>query len=458
MKHPAAGSRLDLRPLDIAATYRAHPGQAAFHLDRGLVEERYLCAGTRAGKTMGAADECLEITFTEPPSHAAIAAPDYPQMRLSIFPTLEKLLGRPLTRLEPFGVFREQKKEIRWRNGWVWHFASMDDPTSVEGLPECSLVWLNEARLVPDFGGEDGAWANLTRRLGGQDARPRHAILDTHSATKQIMAELDVVRVDRFAAQGAEFQVWQGRDPGRRLYQWDTTAAMTWGTLDRASGQRIIARYRTEAARKRILSGLFAVPSGVVLDAFNPSRHLKKPPADYRFEWFTGGIDWGWTDQHPTALVLEGHVGSRTWILGERGGHDVFNQGRGAGVHWSVQRIHAEALALMQAWSVPRDACKWWGGHDKPEQASALRRLGLDIETHLGRVEDELDLLNRRFDGDELMVHPACRQWREDQENYVRNKDGKPDKDQYDPHTIDASRLATFGGDRPREVEVYDDD
>jgi hypothetical protein len=446
----------------VRLNYAPSPGQLAFHQDRYVVPERALFTGTGGGKTYTALFEVLDWYLENRhlgPGTILWGEPTVPMFKKIVPPTWERLTGAPLGKRGTLGEdWNRSDRHLVLPGGWEIWFVTVEDPTNIEGPPEVDLVALDEGRVVRRFAGEDGAWSQMTRRLRGppplpgRPARRRGAILATHSPTHAITQTFKPLRVQRYKAPGpyglGHFEVAACYDPGRRTYQWSTYDSVAWGTLARADAARLAADLSPQAV-ERVIHGRFALPTGLVWDSLR-DHHIEAPPPGTRFEWFTGGIDWGWTEEHPCALVLWGHAGSRSWVLGEDG--DPF---------WDLARIKKamDDLAAAQALrrldgehEAPR--VKWYGGHDKPEQAAALRAMGVDVETYSGRVEDGVDVINRRTAADEVRVHPDCERLLHDRANYVRGKDGQPDKKQFDPHWFDAARYGLMGGKRPTAARI----
>lgn len=430
----------------LVARYFPSPGQLAFHQDRGKVRERALLCGTGGGKTYAAAYECFEITLKEPPSTLVAAAPDYPQLDQSIYATLKNLFGvNDLHSLEPWATFNQAEKRLTWWNGWEWRFASMQDPTSVEGIPQASVVWLTEGRLVRRFDGSDGAWLNLTRRLRGQTARARHAIMDTHSATLGIMETFKPRRVERYNAPGpggdvGHFEVTQCMDPDRRVYQWGTRDAIAWQTLSKADGERILRAYSGTAAQ-RILEGRFAMQEGLVYEDFQPARNLQTMQPPLKAEYYSGGVDWGWD---MTALTVHAWTGSRVWTVAEAGLEHATLKPTPDKPSNGV--TIAEAMRALQERF--QSTWTWWSGHDRPDSAAELsQESDLDvkpIKPH--KVMDGVGRLQTRLRAAEWLVSPECKDLRRDLESYVMNPaKGEPDKAVYDAHFADSARYGIIG-------------
>lgn len=407
----------------LTVNYYPSPAQLAFHQDRGKYLERLLQAGTAGGKTYCAGFEVTDITLREDPDVGVIAAPNYPQLELSVFPTFRRLFGRDISRLEPLARYNQQRKTLKWANGWEWRFASMDDPTSVEGLPEAAFVWLNEARLVKDFGGEDGPWFNLTRRLRGANPRRRHAIADTHSPTRGIMSVFKSAPRPplRVRVKGGTYYVQDCEDPQRRTYQWGTKDAMAWRTLDPEAGARIVAQYHGSAAT-RILEGRYARPGGLVFDAFG-DRNIRK--WNRSCDRMSYGVDWGWT--HPTAITAHAWLGDKVHSIDEAGSSSMQDKD-----------ILKAILALQDAYGEGTV----WCGPDRPEGIRFLRRPpaefklpGVDARPYVGKVEDGVTALNSRAGAGSWVVDPACKflllgleEWERDRETgLVKKQDGADD-------------------------------
>lgn len=420
---------MDVASLDgktLSVNYYPSPAQLAFHQDRGKFKERLLQAGTGGGKTYASAYEVTDITFREPAGVGIIAGPDYPQLEASVYQTFKLLFGRDIRRLEPFAKFNQQRKTLTWWNGWEWRFATMDDPTSVEGIPNATFVWLNEARLVRDFDGPDGAWLNLTRRLRGPDSRPRYAIADTHSPTRGIVSifKPGPVPPKRYRAGNGSYVIQDCADPERRTYQWSTRGAMAWKTLSEGDGARIIAQYHGSAA-KRIIEGEYARPGGLVFDAFEPSRNVRKMPLGVTIDRMSYGCDWGWT--HPTVLTAHAWIGDVVHTIAEWSRHKVSDK---------------DILEQLRLWRTRWGSGTVWCGADRPEGINALRHPpsefrmdGVDARAYKGKVEDGVAVLNGRAGAGSWLVDPDCREvlrsldeWERDRDTgQVKKQDGADD-------------------------------
>lgn len=359
-----------LRSLNV--DYEPHPGQLQFHQDRGVIDERAVFGGTGAGKTHGCGFEVSDITFREPPSTFIIAGPDFPQLEVSIYPTFEKLFGRPIDALAPLAKWNAQKKRLRWWNGWVWRFASMDDPRSVEGVPEAAGFWLNEARLLDGLFKPDGAYSQLDRRLRGSNTRRRYSILDTHSPTEEL--------VDYYESQG---------HPGRRVYRWSTQQAVKWGTLDAAFAERQYARFHGKD-RKRILRGLYAQAEGLVYDSFDPARHLR--PWSGRPSAISVGVDLGWS--HLMVATLHFWKGDSVHTVKE----------------WVGLRVGRSTLeAQLREWRDQHGSFSVHVGTDvrTPETIERLKENGWEAHAYLGGVRDGIYQLGDRLQAGTWLIDPG---------------------------------------------------
>ncbi len=435
------GNPVLVQPLqvDVAANYRPSPGQLAFHRDRYKIRERLLSCGTGGGKTYGAAYEVFDITMREKPSTFIIAGPDYPQLATSVYPNVERLLGRKLTNLEPLGTFNQTKKLLQWANGWEWQFATMDDPTSVEGVPEATGVWLNEARLVKNFNHPDGPWLNLTRRLRGVVERARYAIADTHSPTKGITDAFKPAKIDARIERGGRYEVIDCVDPARRIYQWGTEAAIQWGTLSRPDGERIISMY-AGADAERIIQGRYARPSGVIYDCFTEKNlrawNRRRP------ERWSYGIDLGWT--HPAVLTVHAWYGDTVWTVKEI----VLTK---PGIPVIVEEIRK----LMDVYG----AGTLWVGYDvrAPEIVEDLRRKGVPAEEFRGGVKEGIIVLNGRLQSETWLIDakecPTLVDCIRDRYEWKEGTREEPKKE--DDDAPDSARYGIVGGVHDTSAGVW---
>lgn len=415
----------------IRLNYAPSPGQLAFHKDRYVVPERLLACGSGGGKSYGMLFEALDWTFENPPGTCLYGYPNVPMLKKSLYPAWTELTGAPLGTPGTLGAtWNSTDRHLTLPNGWEIWFVTVEDPKRIEGPPSVDLAVLDEARVVRHLAGDDGAWAQMTRRLRGspQKKRRRGAIMGTHSPTKAIVTLFKPREVKRWRARGpggalGYYEVADCEEPTRRAYQWSLHDAVAWRTLDEAGAATILRGLTTDAARLRVAEGRYALQTGRVLSEYDPVHHLKDPPRGAKFVRVAGGIDWGYD---MTALVVTADTGSRRYTVWEAG---------------------LEGASLQEMAEKIRDAersygrMRWWGGPDRPDSAKELRELGVNVRpAKPTRVEDGIGIMNAELKQDEWHISPRCKGVLDDAENYVRNERGDPDKQAHDPHFIDAAR------------------
>lgn len=368
--------------------------QALFHHERYKWKYRACFAGTGSGKTYAAAWDCLMWMLENPGGVAVFCEPDYRMLSRVMIPTFEQLLGGPLDS-HPL-TEQWNKTESKWtlRNGWTVWFMGLEDPKKVEG-PNIDLFWVDEARLVRNWGGTIGAFTTLRRRLRG--SRPGHrlgAVITTHSPTKDL--------VDFFEGPDAHGDA--------AVYRWSTLAALEAGTLP--ADYLEVVQAHTGVAYQAVILGEFARPEGLVYPSYDPRKHLQEPPMDARFTEFTYGVDWGYT--MPAAITAIAWMNDRPWIVEEF-----------YGTHRSIEELVAEAQRLQAKWG---DGV-YWCGHDRPEHIEAFRVGGLDARSNTSGVQDGIDWINSLFHGGELLIDPSCRNLRDELDQYaLKPGTDKPEK------------------------------
>lgn len=434
---PVAPTRLDYAP---------SPGQLAFHQDRYLYDERLLACGSGGGKTYSMVFEVLDWCLENPaPGTVLYGMPTVPMFKKAVPDTWRLLTGKELGARGTLGEgWNKSDRLLTLPNGWQIWFVTVEDPTNIEGPPAVDLVALDEARVVRHMEGEDGAWAQLTRRLRGKanDGRRRGAIMGTHSPSRAILNLFKARKVTRWRAPGPSgdlgwFEVAACEEPNRRAYQWNTASAVAWRTLSKTGADNILRGLTTEAARQRVWEGRFARASGTVYAAYDEALHLRPPPA--RWDYCTGGIDWGWD---MTALTAHAWGPSTVHTVDEDGGE-----------HWSLVQIARAMQRLERQWG----RMVWWCGHDRPDSAKELASIDVgepghpevlhfEVRPYSGKVMDGVGILQTKLQVREWSIAPKCRLLRHDMDNYVMDPDhGEPDKAAYDAHHADSARYGICG-------------
>lgn len=410
--------------------YQPSPGQLAFHRDRYVVRERALLCGTAAGKTVPGAFEVLDWSLRHPGSAWLIAEPDIPMLKKAMYPAFRTVLGRDLINHPLTRRFNQTDRHITLPNGSEWWFVGLDDPRKVEGIPEVDGVWLDEARVVRKFAGEDGAWDQLTRRLRGRTLKPRTAILTTHSPTKEIVDTFKAQTVETREADGASFEVGHCINPMRRFYSWNTLAAATWRTLAQRDADILASKYpEGSPARLRVLEGKYARPSGLVYDGFEPSRNVRLAPPPATADLVTYGLDLGWT--HPAVLTVHYWQGESVHTVEEyvieRKGLDAI-----AGVITLAMAKHGHGVVHV--------------GTDvrAPETVMELTNRGIPAKAYIGKVEDGILVLNSRLHATRWLIHPDCKTLIRQMDSYERDPvTGEPMKG--DEDALDSARYGICG-------------
>lgn len=410
----------------VALSYTPHKPdtgslQQAFHEGRYRYRYRAALAGTGGGKTHAAAWEVLTWMLENPPGVALCCEPDFRRIHMTMVPAFEAHLGTRLAESPLTAGYNEQKGSWTLRNGWVVWFVPLDKPGKEEG-PNVDLIWADEVRLVRHWGGQDGIWEGLRRRLRG--SRPGNrmgCIVTTHSPTEE---------------QDAWFR---GRDDAR-IYRWSTQAALRAGTLPVEYQE--YARGVTGKAAERILEGRFALAEGLVYDNFEPEVHVKPWPQlpDGRRvtpEFMSYGVDWGWTQ--PACLSAVAWLGETSHVVEEF-----------YGTHYGVEDLIAQAHALEERWG----RGKWWCGHDRPDHIRKFQEAGLAAEAFVGKVADGCDLLNDKLAGLTHFVDPLCVETIREKKSYGR-KPGTDEPEKGDDHSQDAERYGTLGPGRGTRVGVF---
>jgi hypothetical protein len=397
--------------------------QRDFHEARYRKRYRACYAGTGGGKTFGAAFEVLAWMLENPPGVALCCEPDFRRIWDTMVPAFEAHLGGRLDASPLTLKFDQQKGEWRLVNGWVVWFRPLDKPGKEEG-PNVDLVWVDETRLVRSWGGPEGIWEGLRRRLRGSRAGNRMGcILTSHSPTEE---------------QDAWFR---GREDAQ-VFRWSTHAARRAGTLP-AEYEEVIRSYTGKAA-ERVLEGKYAMAEGLVYDQFDPDRHVRPWPrrADGRpmpADAMSYGVDWGWT--MPACVTAVAWRGETSHVVEEF-----------YGSHYGIEHIAQALQRMTTTWGSGLVHC----GHDKPEHVAKLvEGVRLPDGTVLGpfdassftgrRVADGCDLLNDKLRGDTHYVDPMCVNTIREKKSYAR-KPGTDEPEKGDDHSQDAERYAVVGG------------
>lgn len=378
------------------------PGQLAFCQDRYKVPERLMACGTAGGKTYTDLFEVADWSLENGRDGTVLyGLPNVPMIKKIIPETWRQLTGHELGARGTLGEnWNKSDRLLTLPNGWKIWFVTVEDPTNIEGPPSADLVVLDEARVVRRLTGEDGAWAQLTRRLRGKagTGRRRGAIMSTHSPSKAVMSIFQPAKgqARRYRAPGpggamGRFTVRDCVNPKRRVYEWSTLDAAAWRTIDPGDAARIAADYpEGSAARARVILGQYALPSGRVYDQFNEDRNVRawKGKAD-RVE---ASVDLGW--DHDCAVTVHAWQGSSV--------HTIAEYEAGRGLH-GLAKLAPDVRARhgVRVFHVGSDV-------RAPEAIAELQRLGIPAVPFLGRVEDRVLVANRRLAARSWLVDPKC--------------------------------------------------
>lgn len=374
-------------------------GQHAFHRDRHRVKYRACLAGTRGGKTLAGLWETLVWMLKNPGCTGIIAEPDYKMIKRIILPKLcqEELLDcRDLEASPLVEQYHQQDHELTLVNGSNAWLLGLEDPEKAEG-PDIDWVFVDEARIVRHWGGDDGAWKILRRRLSGTGRLEAPfapgAWIATHSPTEE-QAE------------------WFSEETDARVYRWSTRDAYEAGVIREDYWQETQRSY-SDSAYEAVVEGRFALPEGLVFDEYNPERHhAEAPPADWA-EHMLYGVDWGFSV--PSALIAVAVRGSVAHVVDES-----------YGPRRSEDDLVREAKALEDAWGHGR----WYCGHEAADKVNRFQREGLEAEAYPAsrkHTKARINHVNERFQGDELYIDPdRCLNLVDEVKNWAY----KPDSDE----------------------------
>lgn len=363
------------------------------------------CGGIQCGKTT--LGSCLitdlAATLKDPEDTLIIAAPTYKILQQA---TLPKFLSAN----RAFGTFNKQESTFRYHSGVTVYMRTATNPESMEGIPNCRGVWLDEGGNVPRY-----FWENCM----GRAARLQAPTFITSTAYAM-----------NWLAQIAE-ETLSGKRDDTLLVQLRSVES-PYFPQEEFDRQRKLLDPRRFAMK---YMGLFGKMQGLVFPDVPFIKSHSLPPETK----FYAGVDWGHTD--PFALVVRA-------ITPE-------------GVHFRVDEYFKTGLIaseIMRAVKAKHELYRFqgvWCDPSRPEYIDELTRegipampgnnairLGIDKHTELIRTQ-------RFFVWEDMNPHGKDEY---ETYHYPEPKERTFDQSQKDElpvdahnHSIDADRYCTMG-------------
>jgi PBSX family phage terminase large subunit len=363
-------------------------------------------AGAGSGKTVAGCLWALERATQWRGSRGMIVAASYPMLKHSVLPHLESIAGKcGLTRA---WAWNRADSEIRLPNGSRFWLRSADNPEAIIGA-DLAWLWGDEIALWPE-----AAYYYAMGRLR-QAGFPHQAAFT-------------------FTPKGRNW-VWRRfAEPGEGVEIVRATPADNPGVR-----QDFLERLRREygegtAIWRQEVKGEFVAFEGLVYPQFDPSVHIKAPPANASWARVVGGVDWGWTDPGVIAVLGMDTTGC-LWLLEEE-------YATGQPVEWWAKR----ALELRDAWGIDTFFCD----PESPANMAAFAAAGLRVERANNEVMAGIAAVGSRLNNQQLFISPQCVHAIAEIQSYCYAQwpDGTVRSDRVEKradHCMDALRYAVMG-------------
>lgn len=278
--------------VNLAEKYAPHRSQAPFHADAGGVKFRGLFGGTGSGKTLAGIVEDVYWCLRHAGIVGYVFEPTFGMIDRNIVPHLNRLLGVPFWESPLIEDFNRGRMNVRWFNGSVLWFISLDRPEGAEG-GNIDFAHVDEARLVKPEENWVTAWKVIQRRLRGSGM-----------GDFPIGAWVTTTPNKPGSALYNFFENPKTKNPDARVYRMhldDNEENLPGGYIED------IKREHSGSLYKRFVEGLFAGDDRTTFP-FDYSVHVQgfeRP----EFGDVSYGVDFGWTD--PTCILAVMFDGDR---------------------------------------------------------------------------------------------------------------------------------------------------
>jgi hypothetical protein len=375
--------------------------------------------------------------------HAGIVGyvfePNFPMIERNVVPHLNRLLGIPFWESPLVDDFNRTRMNMRWYNGSVLWFISLDRPEGAEG-GNIDFAHVDEARLVSPEANWVTAWKVIQRRLRGSGL-----------GDFPIGAWVTTTPNRPGSALHRFFEDPKTRNPGAQVYRMhldDNAEHLPVGYIED------IKREHSDSLYKRFVEGLFAGEETVTF-AFDYAIHVQGfeagfrrmkyvyPPATVeerkergKRSWFgevAYGADFGWTDETAVVAVVFDND-RRAFILDE-----VYEK------RMSNADIADKCEELRDKWG---DGT-FWCDPRAPDTIDYLRKEGIRAKPGNSRRDEGIREIGGRFKdaGDgwhRLYVLDRCINTIDELQTYNEDQKGHD-------HAVDALRYCLMGGKRRRD-------
>lgn len=364
-------------------------------------------AGAGAGKTFTGATWILKQALEKPGSRGMAVSPSHPQMEQSLLPHLIDILRQ--SGLYPKHIRyngRAMRFDFPWNGSRFW-LRSADRPESLLGA---DLAWIygDEVALW-----RHNAWRYCTGRLRQPGYENQFAITMTPKGRNWAFKRLSVPNENRRIIRATTFDNVYIRETG------------LWERMQEDYGEGT-SFWEQEA------KGEYVAYEGIIYPYFSPVNHVRKLPANTKFDVVIAGVDWGWSNPF-VMLVLGitslGHV----WVLDE-----VYETERGS--DWMQER----ARTLRRTYDIEA----FYADPSEPSFIDDFKRAGLNCLPADNTVIAGIGKVNGLFKNNRIfIVKDMCpnleRELNEYKWKQTQGGDVKPDEPekQFD-HAPDALRYA----------------
>lgn len=363
-------------------------------------------AGVGSGKSYSGAYKALHLA--RPNTAGMITAPSYNMLRDTVVPTFRIVAGSYIT-----SMTRSPPIDATLRNGARIMFRSAHDPELLRG-PSISWWWGDEAALY-----SPAVFPIMIARLREGGNLGYGFITTTPKGRNWI------------------WQTWV-KSP-RKNYKIFRAATQDNPFLSPEYYEELQLAYSGEFARQE-LDGDFVTFEGIIYSEFDRLIHMQPTNPDKQWSQVIAGVDWGYAN--PGVIVVYGIDGDGNM----HGLHEEYQRRRQIG-EWAETAKHLKAQYHINT---------FYCDPAEPEFIAHFRQAGLNAVQADNAVLNGIQAVKARLSAGRLTFDPSFVNTAAEMEQYIWAENAVKDKPiKANDHTLDATRYAVQGANKPRVTRVY---
>ena len=396
--------------------YKPHKYQAKFH--ESNKRYRALIAGIGSGKTLAGAAEVVKWALENPGSRYLVCAATYPLLKRSTIVEVMRFVTDDLIE-----YYNKADNELKFKNGSLIWFVSMEDPDKQGRGPTVAGVWVDEGSYITEY-----AFTILSGRIRQPGVRQGMWITTTPKGYNYLYKYfVDLPSKDKEMAEDYWYVQFSTRENP---------------FLERKFIRGLETTHSGMFAMQEI-EGQFVGFEGQVYPDFDVATHV----GDFKSKQFKEilyGVDWGY--KNPFVVLAMGIDGDGNMYVVE----EFYRSGV------EVEGMVKAASEIVGRWGKGRMICD----PSEPGNIDTFNRHNLWANPGYNPIMEGIQHVSARLHKSEsrkpsLYFDSSCQSLINELRmyHYQDNKDGKPVKDapvKMDDHALDALRYMVMEVDKMR--------